>query len=100
MSKKKALIRAAWLVALIWQVTVYVYAFPLMVARVTRNHLPGNEMVNVVCFDLLGVFAWVMFLVFWEDRPFRGSKVLDSVGMGAFVLLATGVVWTSLSVWF
>lgn len=100
MSKKKVLIRTAWAVALIWQLITYAYAFPLMVERVTKHHMPGNEVVNVAFYDLLGIFAWVMLLVFLEDRPFRGSKVLDYISMGACAFLAACIVWTSLSVWF
>jgi hypothetical protein len=98
-NQKKILIRTAWAVALVWQFITYAYAFPLMVARVTMHHMPGNEQVNVAFYDLFGIFAWVMFLVFLEERPLRGSKVLDYVGVGACAFLAASIVWTSLSVW-
>jgi len=99
-TQKKILIRTAWLVALIWQLITYSYAFPLMVARVTAHHMSGNEQVNVAVYDLFGIFAWVMFLMFLEQRPFRESKVLDYVLIGLCAFLAGAIVWTSLSVWF
>lgn len=98
-AKKKSLIRTIWTVVLIWQLITYSEAFPILLARVTRQHLPGNEIVNVVCYDLIGVGAWCMLLVFLEDRPFRGSKLMDYIGIGAFALLTTCIVLTSLGVW-
>ena len=99
-TQKKIAIRSMWAVVLAWQVLVYGYAFPLMVARVTSHHMAGNEQVNVAVYDLFGILAWVMFLTFLEQRPFREAKILDYVLIGLCAFLAACIVWTSLSVWF
>lgn len=98
-TKKKALIRTIWTVVLFWQGILYYEAFPLLLARVTKIRLPGNEVVNVVGYDLIGVGAWCMFLMFLEDRPLRDSKVMDAVSIGAFVLLTACIVLTSIGAW-
>src|SRR5438045_2698766 len=98
-NQKKILIRSAWVVVLIFQGVLYYEAFPLLLARFTRNHLPGNEVVNVVGYDLIGIGAWLMLLFFLEECPLRDSKVMHSTSIGAFIVLAVCIILTNTNAW-
>jgi hypothetical protein len=96
MGRKTALIRSAWTTALIAQVVIYILCFPRLMAVVASNRIPWNPVVIVAGLDVSGLLLWGLCLFFIEAQTYR-SKWMQSLGIGAFVLLALCLVITNLN---
>jgi hypothetical protein len=96
MSRKTALVRAAWTTALIAQVLLYynkiidVLALPHLIG-VSAKNAPWNPAISIIGLDVVGVLLWLILLLLLEHRPLRDSKWI----IGAFILLMLCVVATN-----